>query len=153
MKNTTQLQFRIKEIKHRIERKNIIAVLENIPCITHFEFYEEEYGKEQFENMLHEIFKYKYPVYYHIAIEDILNSIDTFVKMLSLNDTLPTLIIPYFNETSIWVKIEVSNYKMFLSILFKKNVIFNDTIIDISNKIIYDVEIGENDYEVRIIHL
>ena len=34
--------------------------------------------------MLHEIFKYKYPVYYHIAVKDILNRIDSFIKILSL---------------------------------------------------------------------
>ena len=34
--------------------------------------------------MLHEIFKYKYPIYYHIAVKDILNSIDGFIKILSL---------------------------------------------------------------------
>lgn len=70
--------------------------------------------------MLHEIFKYKYPIYYHIAVKDILNSIDGFIKILSLNNNLPILIIPYFNESSNWIKIQVSDYKMFLSILFKK---------------------------------
>lgn len=103
--------------------------------------------------MLYEIFKYKYPIYYHIAVKDILNSIDVFVKILSLNDNLPILIIPYFNESSNWIKMQVSDYKTFLKILLQKNIIFNDTIIDISNKIIYDIEIGEDDYEIRIMSL
>ena len=47
-----------------------------------FEFYEDESEKKKFEYMLHEIFKYKYPIYYHIAVKDILNSIDVFVKIL-----------------------------------------------------------------------
>lgn len=48
---------------------------------------------------------------------------------------------------------QVSDYKTFLKILLQKNIIFNDTIIDISNKIIYDIEIGEDDYEIRIMSL
>lgn len=48
---------------------------------------------------------------------------------------------------------QVSDYKTFLKILLQENIIFNDTIIDISNKIIYDIEIGEDDYEIRIMSL
>mgnify|MGYP000632912696 CR=1 FL=1 len=49
---------------------------------------------------------------------------------------------------------QVSDYKTFLkNIVTKKILFFNDTIIDISNKIIYDIEIGEDDYEIRIMSL
>lgn len=52
--------------------------------------------------------------------------------------------------TMYWIKIVIGNKEEFMNYMFKKGYFNSFSIICLNKKVIYDIELGESEYEIRI---
>lgn len=127
-----------KQKKEVINCANLIASGRNIEIIESIENYDIK---------LRKIYKNNYPVYKKISFRDLsIQKLSTEIRF----DTGDTIVLPYFNNTKYWVKIVIGDKEEFLKHMFQKGYFNSLSIICPNKKKIYDIELGEQEYEIRI---
>ena len=86
---------------------------------------------DEYKQRLKEMCSINYPI--SEKIECVKLNISEFSRNIDFNDG-DTIILPYFNNTKYWIKMVIDSF----------------SIICINKKIIYDIELGELEYEIRI---
>ena len=127
-----------KEKKELINRANLIASVSNAEIISVIEDYKQK---------LVIMYKNNYPVYKIISFREL--SIQKLAAEIGFNNG-DTIIVPYFNNTKHWIKVVIGDKEDFLKYLYEKGFLNSFTIICPNNGVIYDIEVGEQEYEIRI---
>lgn len=157
MNDNTQIKLKILEVKQRIERKKLVDRLKTISCVKNFKISIDNPSFDKYKALVRKIYKYEYPVKWHFKFYDEECFIDDFMESLAVKDKSATLIFSY-GMANCWFEVEVISYKKFLTVLFNGRFNFDGsnsfekTIIDVSNKLIFDIEYGEDCYELRVLN-
>ena len=99
------------------------------------------------EQKLKEMCSINYPISKKIECKKI--NIFELSKNIDFNNG-DTIILPYFNNTKYWIKLVIGNKEEFMNYMFKKGYFNSFSIICPNKKVIYDIELGELEYEIRI---
>lgn len=102
---------------------------------------------DEYKQRLKEMCSINYPI--SEKIECVKLNISEFSRNIDFNDG-DTIILPYFNNTKYWIKIVIGNKEEFMNYMFKKGYFNSFSIICPNKKVIYDIELGELEYEIRI---
>lgn len=127
-----------KEKREVINYANLIATGSNVEIIDIDENYEKKLAK---------LYKNNYPIYKRIDIKKL--NIYRLSAEISF-DNGDAIVLPYFNNTRYWVKMIVGNKEEFLEYMFENGYFNSFSIICPNSKMIYDIELGEQEYEIRI---
>lgn len=127
-----------KEKKEVLKYASLITTGSNIEIIDSIDKYDQK---------LTEMYKINYPIYKKINGSEL--SIPQLLMDIDFENG-DTIILPYFNHTQYWVKVTIGNKGEFLKRIYDK-VFFNSfSIICLSTKRIFDIELGEQEYEIRL---
>lgn len=101
---------------------------------------------------INEIIRIDYPISFKISTKhDVNNAVSMIYKKLGLKDKNYKWLIPYYNRSNWWIRIELLNVNILVDSI---GVEFELTAIDILNKFIFDISVDEyGAYEVRLIYL
>lgn len=138
-------KFVLEEIKKSINNQTGIS-------IVHI-YYSSDIC-EDFLKLLKEIYKITYPI--SITKKgggEKIEYIKYLYKYLDLPINNYNWLIPNFNGSSWWIEIKVIELNNFINFYYSDSSSINLTAFDTNNKILFDIEYGENDYEYRIIEL
>lgn len=102
---------------------------------------------DMYEQKLKEMCSINYPISEKIECKKL--NIFELSKYIDFNNG-DTIILPYFNNTKYWIKIVIGNKEEFMNYMFKKGCFNSFSIICLNKKVIYDIELGELEYEIRI---
>lgn len=133
-----------------ILRKNQAIIFKKLKDIKGCEFSEFISSIEKYENMLKDLYSCSYPIKYVLLKKFRKENIDKLISLLELTNEKGSAIIPYFDRTDCWIKLKIDNYNEFLNSVALSNYFESITIIDLNRHKIYDIELGECDYEIRI---
>lgn len=132
------------EILGRKEKKEVLKSADLIITGTNIEIIEPI---KEYSQRLTEIYAINYPIYKKITCREI--NIEKLGKDIHFNNG-DTIILPCFNRTKYWIKIQIGNKEKFLRYMFEKGYFISFSIICLREKIIYDIELGEQEYEIRV---
>lgn len=132
------------EILEKREKKRLLDYAKLIPTGNDINIID---SIDIYEQKLKEMCSIDYPISKKIECIRLNNS--EVSKNIDFNDG-DTIILPYFNNTRYWIKIVIGNKEEFLNYMFKKGHFNSFSIVCLNKKIIYDIELGELEYEIRI---
>lgn len=127
-----------KEKREVLNTANLIVTGKNIEIIEPI----KEYCQR-----LTEMYGNNYPYYKKISCRHL--NIEELAKEIYFNNG-DMIILPYFNNTKYWIKIMIGNKVKFLKYMFEKGYFNSFSIICLGEKIMYDIEFGEQEYEIRV---
>lgn len=130
--------FSEKEKREVMSCANLIATGSNVEIIDVAENHKKKFAK---------LYKNNYPVYKKIDLGKL--NIHSLSEEISF-DNGDTIVLPYFNNTRYWIKIMIGNKEEFLEYMYENGYFNSFSIICPNNKTIYDIELGEQEYEIRI---
>lgn len=133
-----------KEILERIEKRetlnraNLIITGTDIKIIDPIKEYKQK---------LREMCAIDYPIYKKVNCRQL--NIEKLAKDICFNNG-DVIVLPYFSNTKYWVKLEIGDKEKFLSYMLEEGYFNSFSIICLGEKIIYDIEFGEQEYEIRV---
>ena len=144
---------RLVTIKDNICLNRIKQELQNINGVTFINAMKSD-EIENYCKILNEINKINFPVMF---TEKFGNTYTSYIKCgyskLGCNIKQLRWLIPYYSGEKWWIELEIKNgfLDSFFDSYFEQDKVFNFTFFDIIEKFIMDIELGENDYEYRVI--
>lgn len=142
-----------EEIINRNKKKKILGVVNSLPGIVNYHFFNDNEEIEYYEKNIERIIKYDYPIFFNLNDMSVEEFVDNLIIKLTFRNNSPVVLLPYFKGENFWIKLEIKSYKDFLIGLHQNKSLIGNTIIDVSNDLMYDLEAGEDDYEVRVLRL
>lgn len=127
-----------REKKELLNYANLIITGSNIEIIEPMEEYIQRL-KKMYEN--------NYPIDKKIRCKEL--NIENLSKNFQFNNG-HMIILPYFNNTKHWIKLVIGEKEKFLSYMLENGYFNSFSMICLSEKVIYDIEFGEQEYEIRI---
>ncbi len=104
----------------------------------------------KYEQKIKEIYKISFPINQECDIGNL--ELQDLIDLLELDDG-EQIVIPYFKSTCYWISFRVMDKLHFIRYLLENNYLSNITIINIGKDTIFDINIGEQKYELRKINI
>ncbi|MBD5464608.1 MAG: hypothetical protein HDR22_02110 [Lachnospiraceae bacterium] len=141
-------------IKDKYVLKKIEENVDNVMGTSILNVYNKSNVCENYLEVLNKIYKIEFPVL--ITKEKGCKNYE-YVEYLYQHLNLPinsyNWLIPYFNESNWWIEFKIENISIFLNAYYPNNISINLTAIDTKNKLLFDIENGEFNFEYRIMCL
>lgn len=138
-------KIELKKIRERIDSIEGISIINACKCNDICEKYLKE---------MHNICTIGFPVLIKKEEGDKrYKYIEYLYKYLKLQTGNYNWLVPNFSNTCWWLELEVNNLCDFIDFYYPDNIPVELTAIDIKNKLLFDIENGEFDFEYRIIWL
>lgn len=146
--------YDINKKNNLLEKREMAEIINKLKKLSEIQFLQFINPTEEYVEPLNKIYKYEYPIKCvidrnlekGIAIENIINS-------LKLPDSRQKVIIPNVMNSKYWVELEIFSYRELLFSFYKNGYFVNSTLIDTKNKFIFDIEAGEENYEIRLLEI
>lgn len=145
---------KMQKIRDRCFLNDIEKSIKNIIGVSIRHSYKSSDVHEKNIKILNEIYKNDFPVFLTKENGDQnYRYIEYLYEYLKITSDFYIWLIPYFNGSNWWIELEISNLYNFVNLYCPSNHPINLTVFDISNNLLFDIEIGESAYEYRIIRL
>lgn len=141
-------------IKDKYVLKKIEENVNDIMGTSILNVYNKSNVCENYLEVLNKIYKIEFPVL--ITKENGCKNyeyVEYLYQHLNLSINSCNWLIPYFNESNWWVEFKIENINIFLNVYYPNNISINLTAIDTKNKLLFDIENGESNFEYRIMWL
>lgn len=145
---------RKKLIKDKFILKNIEKNISDIDGISILNVYNNSNVCVNYVEALNKIYKIEFPIFI-TKRKGYKNQeyVEHLYKYLKLPIDSYNWLIPNFNGTNWWVELKIDQLNNFINFYYSDNMSINLTAIDTKNKLLFDIENGEYNFEYRIIWL
>lgn len=145
---------RKKLIKDKYTLKNIEKNISDIDGISILNVYNNSNICVNYVEVLNKIYKIEFPIFI-TKRKGYKNQeyVEHLYKYLKLPIDSYNWLIPNFNGTNWWVELKIDQLNNFINFYYSDNMSINLTAIDTKNKLLFDIENGEYNFEYRIIWL
>lgn len=127
-----------REVKEALNYANLISIGNNIEIIE---------PVEEYDQILRKMYANDYAIYKKVSCKEI--NINKLSRYINLNKD-DMIMLPYFNSTRFWLKVKIEDKESFLTHMYEHGFFNSFSIICLNEKIIYDIELNEQEYEIRI---
>lgn len=137
----------------RMRLKNIKEEINNLEGVSVINIYERADIYPKYKDALDNIYKIEFPVLTTKEIGDEnYKYVEYLYKYLKLQTDSYRWLVPGFNCSYWWLELEVSNLCNFID-YYSGNSSLNFTAIDTNNNLLFDIGLGEDDFEYCTIWL
>lgn len=141
-------------IKDRYVLKHIEQSISNITGISILNVHNNTNICKNYVEELDKIYKIEFPILISKKRGyKNLQYVEFLYKYLKLPINSYNWLIPNFDSSNWWVELGIDNLDNFMHFYYPDNKSINLTVIDTKNRLLFDIENGECDYEYRIIWL
>lgn len=106
------------------------------------------YPTERYVKKVRELCHIDYPIFQEIDSEQV--DISKLAKLICF-DNEDVILLPCFNDTKYWIKIKIGDKEKFLQYMFLHGYFNNFFIVCPKKHIIYNIAMGEQEYEIFVI--
>lgn len=145
---------RKKLIKDKYTLKNIEKNISDIDGISILNVCNNSNVCVNYVEALNKIYKIEFPIFI-TKRKGYKNQeyVEHLYKYLKLPIDSYNWLIPNFNGTNWWMELKIDQLNNFINFYYSDNMSINLTAIDTKNKLLFDIENGEYNFEYRIIWL
>lgn len=141
----------IRRKKQEIINKKIYEKYNNLGCITIVNVKEKNNVDETFTNVLDEIRNVEYNKLFTIKKQDNFNEyVDYLYEKLNLEKNRFRWLIPGFGGGTEWYEIIVNDLEQFFKYYSEGGVLNDFAVIDLENRIVFEIEQMEKDLDYYI---
>lgn len=141
-------------IKDKYILKNIEENINDIMGISIINIYNSSNVYKNYLEELNKIYKIEFPI---LITKEKGDKNYEYVEYLYKHLKLPTdnykWLIPNFDGSNWWMELKIDKLDNFINFYYPSNNSINLTAIDTKNKLLFDIENGESDFEYRVIWL
>lgn len=138
----------------RMRLKNIKEEINNLEGVSIINIYERAGIYPKYKDTLDSIYKINFPVLTTKERGDEnYKYVEYLYKYLKLQTDSYRWLVPGFNFYYWWLELEVSNLCNFIDYYYSVNSSFDFTAIDTNNKLLFNIGLGEYDFEYFTIWL
>lgn len=140
-----------QEIKDKYVLKEIENDIKNVIGVSILHIYKSSDIYEEYLKRLSEIYEIGFPVLFTRKVGKNFEDIEYIYKYLNISVRNYRWLIPNFNGSNWWVELEINNLNNFIDFYCPNNHLTSLTVFDVMNSLLFDIEMGETDYEYRIV--
>lgn len=143
-----------QKIKDKNALDNIVKSISSIAGISILDAYNSHNVSKNYIEALNKIYTIDFPILTtkERGLKNI-EYVESLYNYLNLSMDSFHWIIPHYDGSNWWVELEIGHLDNFINHYYPRNKAIDFTAIDLKYQLLFDIEMGEADFEYRIIWL